>query len=93
MHVPLLLQLVVAIDRLDCARAFVGMPSAGNLLGDERRSLSRRKMVCSAEGSLVAPMNSPEPLGEELYGFWAPATEEVPLGSAKDFHVRVGSWT
>lgn len=97
MHVPLLLQLAVALDSLDCAGAFVGMPSTGHICGDERRGPNRRRAVYSAEGAIGGPMSMPKPLREppveeeKLFGFWAPATKAAPLGSAKDFHVRAGS--
>lgn len=90
MHVPLLLQLAVVLNSVHSAGAFVGMPSAGYIVGDARRSPDRLRVVCSMEGSLDAAVSSPEPLEQEqLYGFWAPATKEVPF--VRDFHVRVRS--
>lgn len=92
MHVPLLLQLAVTLDRVHFAGAFIGMPPVGYIFGDTRRSPNRRREVCSAEGSLDAAMSSPEPLEQEQpYGFWAPATKEVARLSVQAFHVRVRS--
>lgn len=96
MHVPLLLQLAVVLDSLDCAGAFVGTPSTRYIFGDERRNSNRRRVVYSAEGAIGSSMSSPRPLREppleeELFGFWAPATKAAPLGSVRDFHVRTGS--
>lgn len=93
LHAPVLgLQLaVVCTQCAPFASAFVAQPLAGKRFHDRPKHLAGRRVVCMSNVASAESASLTEPKEEEIpYGFWAPASKDVPLAghTLEPFEVR-----
>lgn len=92
LQLPLLLQLAIALKSIALAGAFISPPFARRHCGENAKGLAI--VACSSEAApaVSTSLSEPSPALLYEYGFWAPASKNVPFGGYARNPFRVRGW-